>query len=294
MNSELTIVKDLMSKYNLTKKDLFSFCICAVNFLEYYEEECMGDMMRDCPRRYYNTNSDNTRAVAGALTGEKKSMGWTDEEQFAYYMESIQDIVNEETEKRNLSHFLEEYQRFEKVYKRDVLVPLMLGCPVEDYDDSRFFDEEYIKSIVNVDNLTIYKAHKEDEEAKHKEFKEKQEAELDKIVKEKEDDDDFSILLVSRFSVHDIAGIYDNYNRRFYPDRDYKVIPLEYGTMIIQTGGKSLEEVKERILRVVEGSFILLGRKAKKDMVTVEKAFNSNPIPQILKDNKVTHVITYY
>ena len=64
--------------------------------------------------------------------------------------------------------------------------------------------------------------------------------------------------------------------------------------MIIQTGGKSLEEVKERILHVVEGSFVLLGRKAKKDMLTVEKAFNSNPIPQILKDNKVTHVITYY
>ena len=289
MKSELAIVKDLMSKYHLTNKDLFSFCICAVNFLEYYEEECMGDVMRDCPRKYYGTDSDNTRAVAGALTGEKKSQGWTDEEQFAYYMESIQDIIN-----KNLSHFLEEYQRFEKVYKREVLVPLMLGCPVEDYDDSRFFDEEYIKSIVNTDNLTIYKAHKEDKEAEHKEYQKKQEAELAKIVKEKEDDDDFSILLVSRFAVQDIAGIYDNYNHRFYPDRDYKVIPLEYGTMIIQTGGKSLEEVKDRILRVAEGSFILLGRKAKKDMVTVEKAFNSNPIPQILKDNKVTHVITYY
>lgn len=289
MKSELAIVKDLMSKYHLTNKDLFSFCICAVNFLEYYEEECMGDVMRDCPRKYYGTDSDNTRAVAGALTGEKKSQGWTDEEQFAYYMESIQDIIN-----KNLSHFLEEYQRFEKVYKREVLVPLMLGCLVEDYDDSRFFDEEYIKSIVNTDNLTIYKAHKEDKEAEHKEYQKKQEAELAKIVAEKEGDDDFSILLVSRFAVQDIAGIYDNYNHRFYPDRDYKVIPLEYGTMIIQTGGKSLEEVKERILRVVEGSFILLGRKAKKDMVTVEKAFNSNPIPQILKDNKVTHVITYY
>ena len=289
MKSELAIVKDLMSKYHLTNKDLFSFCICAVNFLEYYEEECMGDVMRDCPRKYYGTDSDNTRAVAGALTGEKKSQGWTDEEQFAYYMESIQDIIN-----KNLSHFLEEYQRFEKVYKREVLVPLMLGCPVEDYDDSRFFDEEYIKSIVNTDNLTIYKAHKEDKEAEHKEYQKKQEAELAKIVAEKEGDDDFSILLVSRFAVQDIAGIYDNYNHRFYPDRDYKVIPLEYGTMIIQTGGKSLEEVKDRILRVAEGSFILLGRKAKKDMVTVEKAFNSNPIPQILKDNKVTHVITYY
>jgi hypothetical protein len=294
MNSELTIVKDLMSKYNLTKKDLFSFCICAVNFLEYYEEEGMGDMMRDCPERYYGADSNNFRAVAGALTGEKKSQRWTDEEQFAYYMESIQGIIYDNLEDGGLDRFLEEYQRFEKVYRREIIVPFMLGCPVEEYDDTRFDDEDYIESIANIDNLTIYKAHKEDEEAEDKAYQEKQEAELAKRVKEKEDDEDFSILLVSRFGVQDIAGIYDNYNHRFYPDRDYKVIPLEYGTMIIQTGGKSLEEVKERILRVVEGSFILLGRKAKKDMVTVEKAFNGSPIPQILKDNKVTHVITYY
>lgn len=294
MKSELAIVKDLMSKYNLTKKDLFSFCICAVNFLEYYEEEGMGDMMRDCPERYYGADSNNFRAVAGALSGEKKSQGWTDEEQFAYYMESIQGIIYDNLEDGGLDRFLEEYQRFEKVYRREIIVPFMLGCPVEEYDDTRFDDEDYIESIANIDNLTIYKAHKEDEEAEDKAYQEKQEAELAKIVAEKEDDEDFSILLVSRFGVHDIAGIYDNYNHRFYPDRDYKIIPLEYGTMIIQTGGKSLEEVKERILRVVEGSFILLGRKAKKDMVTVEKAFNSNPIPQILKDNKVTHVITYY
>jgi hypothetical protein len=31
MKTELEIVKDMMSKYNLTAKDLFSFCICAVN-----------------------------------------------------------------------------------------------------------------------------------------------------------------------------------------------------------------------------------------------------------------------
>ena len=36
MKTENEMVKDLMSKYGLTKKDLFSFCICAVNFLEYY------------------------------------------------------------------------------------------------------------------------------------------------------------------------------------------------------------------------------------------------------------------
>ena len=34
MDKKIEIVKDLMSKYGLTNKDLFSFCICAVNFLE--------------------------------------------------------------------------------------------------------------------------------------------------------------------------------------------------------------------------------------------------------------------
>ena len=44
MKKTIEIVNDLMTKYNLTKKDLFSFCICAVNFLEYYEEEAMCDV----------------------------------------------------------------------------------------------------------------------------------------------------------------------------------------------------------------------------------------------------------
>ena len=136
MKENIAIVNDLMSKYGLTKKDLFSFCICAVNFLEYYMEESMGDMMYDCPERYYGTDSNNTRAVAGALTGEKKSQGWTDEEQFAHYMMSVQGILADDLDNEDLSHFLEEYQRFEKVYKRGILVPIMLGCPVEDYDDS--------------------------------------------------------------------------------------------------------------------------------------------------------------
>ena len=83
MNTETAIVKDLMSKYGLTKKDLFSFCICAVNFLEYYYEESMYDMMRSCPRRYANADSNNTKAVAGALQGEMEKEKWTEEDQFA-------------------------------------------------------------------------------------------------------------------------------------------------------------------------------------------------------------------
>ena len=153
MKNAIEIVNDLMSKYDLTDKDLFSFCICAVNFLEYYEEEAICDVMRECPRKYAHADSDNTRAVAGALNGEKKAMGWTDEEQFFYYMERIQHMVDIDT---NLSHVMYEFDRFEKVYRREIFVPIMLGCPVEDYDDSRFYDTKYIKSIVNVNNLTLY------------------------------------------------------------------------------------------------------------------------------------------
>ena len=155
MDKKIEIVKDLMSKYNLTDKDLFSFCICAVNFLEYYEEEAMCDVMYHCPSRYSNSDSDNTRAVAGALNGEKKAEGWTDEDQFAHYMEWIQSHV--EADINDMSHFLYEFDRFEKVYKREVFVPIMLGCLVEDYDDSRFYDRKYLKSIANADNLTLCK-----------------------------------------------------------------------------------------------------------------------------------------
>lgn len=160
MKKSIEIVNDLMSKYNLTSKDLFSFCICAVNFLEYYEEEAMGDVMRECPDKYAHANSDSTRAVAGALNGEKKAMGWTDEEQFFYYMERIQRMVDIDI--NNLSHFMYEFDRFEKVYRREIFVPVMLGCPVEDYDDSRFRDRKYLKSIANVNNLIMFKAREEE------------------------------------------------------------------------------------------------------------------------------------
>ena len=160
LKRSIKIVIDLMSKYDLTSKDLFSFCICAVNFLEYYEEESMGDVMRNCPSRYTYADSNNTKAVAGALNGEKKVEGWTDEEQFVYYMKNIQRIVESNID--DMSNFLYEYDRFEKVYRREIFVPIMLGCPVDDYDDSRFSDRKYLKSIVNVDNLTILKAYQEE------------------------------------------------------------------------------------------------------------------------------------
>ena len=160
MKNAIEIVNDLMSKYDLTSKDLFSFCICAVNFLEYYEEEAICDVMRECPYKYAHADSDNTRAVAGALNGEKQAMGWTDEEQFFYYMERVQRMVDIDI--NNLSHFMYEFNRFEKVYRREIFVPIMLGCPVEDYDDSRFRDRKYLKSIANANNLAMFKAREEE------------------------------------------------------------------------------------------------------------------------------------
>ena len=163
MKKTIEIVNDLMPKYNPTSKALFSFCIwTAVNFLEYYEEEAICNVMRYCPKRYTYTNSDNIKAVAGALDGEKKALGWTYVDQFDYYMGRIQHMVDIDRNIDNLSRFLYEFDRFEKVYRREIFVPIMLGCPVEDYDDSRFRDREYLKSIANADNLTIFKAQQEE------------------------------------------------------------------------------------------------------------------------------------
>lgn len=295
--AEIAIVKDLMSKHGLTNKDLFSFCICAVNFLEYYYEESMYDMMHSCPRRYASADSDNIKACAGALKGEQKEEGWTDVEQFTHYMESIQDCIASELSgdyEDGMKHFLEEYQRFAKVYKRNILVPIMLGCPVEDYDDSRFDDEDYIRSIAKVDGLVLYKKHEEEREAWHKKCEDERAAELAKEVEEKKNDKDFSVLLVACFELcqMNIDKQFEEYNRKYYPSKHYKIVPVKNpGMLIIHTGGKDIEEVKNRILKTVEGRFTIIGRELEKKLLPVEKVFKT--VPPVLVDNKVTHVVTY-
>ena len=290
MKTEIEIVKDLMSKYGLTNKDLFSFCICAVNFLEYYEEEAMCDVMKNCPKRYAYADSDNTKAVAGALNGEKKAKGWTDEEQFFYYMKRIQRDINEDID--NLSHFLSECDRFEKVYRREIFVPIMLGCPVEDYDDSRFLDRKYLKSIANADNLTIHKAAVEKEEEDLRIYKEKEAAAIAKEVEEKKNDEDFSILLASPTNVSRLKDIFEEYNKKYYPDRDYKVVPLHNPElMIIQTGGKSGEEVKDRVLEIAKRTILFIGHEVQGELIPVEEAFKT--VPKTMEDYKVTHVVVY-
>lgn len=296
MNKEIEIVKELMTKYGLTNKDLFSFCICAVNFMEYYHEESMYDMMRSCPDRYASCDSNNTRAVAGALSGEKKEEGWTDVEQFAYYMENIQSCITSEIEDGDddVSHFLEEYERFAKVYKREVMIPIMLGCPVESYDDSQFYDEEYIKSIINVDNLSLYRAYEEQRKADVKAYLEKEAAETAKEVEARKSDKDFSVVLASCVDVSRIKDSYENYNKKYYPDRGYKVIPMKNPRfMIIQTGGKSIEDVKDIVLRIIESQITIIGHEMQKELVPIENAFKG-PVPEEFTENSVTHVVTYF
>lgn len=290
MEKKIEIVKDLMSKYGLTNKDLFSFCICAVNFLEYYEEEAMCDVMKNCPKRYAYADSDNTKAVAGALNGEKKAEGWTDEEQFFYYMESIQHVINDDID--NLSHFLSECDRFEKVYRREIFVPIMLGCPVEDYDDSRFYNKKDLKSIVNADNLTFYKASVEKQEEKMRIYKEKEAAAAAKEVEERKNDEDFSILLASPINVNMLQNSFEEYNKKFYPDKEYKVVRLNRpDMMIIQTGGKSIEDAKDRIIKVVKKTVTFVGSDAQEELLPIDQVFNV--VPMVMKDYKVTHAVIY-
>ena len=290
MEKKIEIVKDLMSKYGLTNKDLFSFCICAVNFLEYYEEEAMCDVMKNCPKRYAHADSDNTKAVAGALNGEKKAEGWTDEEQFFYYMKSIQRVINEDID--NLSHFLSECDRFEKVYRREIFVPIMLGCPVEDYDDSRFYNKKDLKSIVNADNLTFYKASVEKQEEKMRVYREKEAAAVAKEVEERKNDEDFSILLASPINVNMLQNSFEEYNKKFYPDKEYKVVRLNRpDMMIIQTGGKSIEDAKDRIIEVVKKSVTIVGHDAQEELLPIDQVFNV--VPMVMKDYKVTHAVIY-
>lgn len=296
MKSQTEIVQELMSKHGLTNKDLFSFCICAVNFLEYYYEESMYDMMRSCPERYANADSDNRKAAAGALAAEKKTEKWTDVDQFTHYMESIQEAIAAEIENdgKLTYHFLGEMNRFETVYRREVIVPFMLGCPVEDYDDEQFEDEDYIKSIANVDNLALYQVVEAEREASRKRYEEERRAELAKAIEEKKDDKDFTVLLATSMDISRLKAKYDQYNKTYYPDRDYKVHVLStYRHLIIQTGGKTIEDVKDTVLRIIRSTYVIIGHELTEELIPVEKAYKDG-VPSILKDNGVTHVVTYY
>lgn len=294
MKTETEIVQELMSKYGLTKKDLFSFCICAVNFLEYYQEESMYDVMCSCPRRYANANSDNTKAVAGALRGEMETEKWTEEDQFAHYMRVIQETIAVDLENENLQYVFDELERFDTVYKREIMIPIMLGCPVEEFDAEQSDDEEYLTSVINTKGMTLRNAYEEAAAARHKKYEEERAAQLAKEVEEHSSDESFTVLLASSMDISRLKARYDQYNKTYYPDRDYKVHVLStYRHLIIQTGGKTIEDVKDTVLRIIRSAYVIIGHELTEELIPVEKAYKDG-VPSILKDNGVTHVVTYY
>ena len=61
--------------------------------------------------------------------------------------------------------------------------------------------------------------------------------------------------------------------------------------MVIQTGGKSVEEVKDRVLEIVKRYITFIGYEVQKEIAPIEKVFNT--VPQVMKDYKVTHVVIY-
>lgn len=294
MKTETEIVQELMTKYGLTKKDLFSFCICAVNFLEYYQEESMYDVMRSCPERYAGADSNNTRAVAGALRGEQAAEKWTDEQQFAYYMRVIQETIAEDLENENLRYIFDELERFDTVYKREIMLPIMLGCPVEEFDSEQSDDDEYLTSVINTKGMTLRNAYEEAAAARHKQYEEERAAKLAKEVEEHSSDESFTVLLASSMDISRLKARYDQYNKTYYPDRDYKVHVLNtYRHLIIQTGGKTIEDVKDTVLRIIRSAYVIIGHELTEELIPVEQAYKDG-VPSILKDNGVTHVVTYY
>ena len=61
--------------------------------------------------------------------------------------------------------------------------------------------------------------------------------------------------------------------------------------MIIQTGGKSLENAKDRIIEIVKKSVTVVGREAQGDLHPIDQVFNV--VPLVMKDYDVTHALTY-
>ena len=63
--------------------------------------------------------------------------------------------------------------------------------------------------------------------------------------------------------------------------------------MIIQTGGKSIEDVKDIVLRIVENQITVIGHEMQKELVPIENAFKGT-VPEEFTENGVTHVVTYF
>ena len=121
-------------------------------------------------------------------------------------------------------------------------------------------------------------------------YKEKEAAAVAKEVEERKNDEDFSILLASPINVNLLQNSFEEHNKKYYPDRDYKVVLLNRPEMmIIQTGGKSLENAKDRIMEIVNKTVIFVGSEDRGKLHPIDQVFNV--VPMVMKDYGVTHVL---
>lgn len=175
------VINNLKSKYNLKKQDFFSASLCMVNFLEYYDEEGMIEIMLACPGRYSYADSNNRKACAGALKAEQKSEDITDEEQCMYYVTAVQARLESSDENGWTERFFEELEeRMESCYRKEIFIPFILGADIDKFSES----DSYAK-ICNKDNLTISKVFDEIREEYFAELRKKNAEAEKKAAEEK-------------------------------------------------------------------------------------------------------------
>ena len=294
-------VETLMEKYGLKKKDLFSFCICAVNFLEYWDEEGMIDVMYDCPEKYASCDSNNTRAVAGALKGEMESEEWDEIDQFIWYAEMVQDRLADYADDRDPDdyRFTKNFvDRFDRCYHREVIIPYILGTDIEKFNDAKWDERGYLNGIINTKNFEILNIDNSEEEERTKKYEEEKAENLKKEVEARKSHKDFSFLFITCVDISHLTDKLKKYNETYYPDRDLKVEAFGKGNiLVVQTADEDLDKAANRIWSTVTGPVLFFtpdkGRMdtSKMNIKKISDVFEN--VPDSIKEFNPTHVLLY-
>ena len=85
---------------------------------------------------------------------------------------------------------------------------------------------------------------------------------------------------------------FEEYNKKVYPGRELKVAVLNPFEMIVQTGGKSIEDVQKRLLDAVKYSNIIIGRQPEEKLIPIGQSFKVRP--KWIDDYKVGYMVTYF
>lgn len=282
------IIDDLKNKYGLKEQDFFSACLCIVNFLEYYYEEGMIDVMYSCPEKYAGCDSNNRRACAGALKAEQKSEGISTEEQFAYYVGRVQEDIAllDENDPREGRIWPELEERLSTCYRREVILPFIIGADIDSFPDVDL-SKEYNKS-----NLTVWKTLDGILQESINKFKEEEKKKREKLIEDSKSNPSFSVLVASPIDVSFLASEFDKVNREFYLDRNFQTAVFNSGQLVvIQSGEKSLVDLQERIEKPIRRSILVMGNKDHHfNTVPIEDGFKSG-VPDALKKYNITHII---